>query len=318
MEVAVVAAGIEDSVLQRTPWIHCRSSLADNGVDITVFRDDDLDAAFERPFDAMLLQVWQDWLNRHRFAPEQIMPVLEKHAAYRARFPETTQIALNHADDCTRPYCLTVWRQGDPVLYRTPPYRRSRLEPLPEEDIWAYEKVLGTPCFAQDRKPWFRAGFIGRPTGPDGYRRRVARQTARVGIGICLGGDRLGWRRPMPKWAHDHLMSRCRIIVCPRGWGQQSSRHWDAWLSGKPVLTDRACDAVEMIPGRKLEQGIHYLVFDDPEEIPALVREWTRPGRRKELERIARNGHRAARSYRACDRILEFFRRFGPTSNGDP
>ena len=102
-------------------------------------------------------------------------------------------------------------------------------------------------------------------------------------------------------------MARCQILVCPRGWGENSRRHWDAWLSGKPVLTDRDCDSVEMIPGTRLRAGEHYLVFEDPDDIPDIVSDWTRPSRRDDLAEIAENGRRAAQSYDALDCIAQFF-----------
>jgi hypothetical protein len=119
------------------------------------------------------------------------------------------------------------------------------------------------------------------------------------------------WRRPLPKPLHDSVMARCRIIVCPRGWGPQSSRHWDAWLSGKPVLTDRDCASVELVPGARLEPGVHYLVFDDPRDIPDIVNDWTRPGRVDDLAQIAHNGRRAALGYDGGARIAEFLLRVG-------
>ena len=118
----------------------------------------------------------------------------------------------------------------------------------------------------------------------------MAAATAQVGIGGCTEQ----WA--YPKAEHDALLARCQIIVCPRGWGEHSGRHWDRWLSGKPVLTDRECDSVEMIPGIRLREGEHYLVFDEPEQISDIVRTWTRPARAAELAAIAENGRRAARS----------------------
>lgn len=134
-----------------------------------------------------------------------------------------------------------------------------------------------------------------------GYRENVARETAKVGIGICKQGHAYS------KKEYNEIMAKCQIIVCPRGWGEQSERHWDAWLSGKPVPTDRACDSVEMIPGLRLQEGVHYLVFDDPKEIPDIVSDWTRRSRLDDLAQIAENGRCAALSYDACSRIIEFF-----------
>jgi hypothetical protein len=73
------------------------------------------------------------------------------------------------------------------------------------------------------------------------------------------------------------------------------------------MLTDRQCDAVEMIPGLRLRAGEHYLVFDDPDEIPDIVSDWTRPSRAADLEEIAQRGRQAALSYDALDRIARFF-----------
>jgi glycosyltransferase involved in cell wall biosynthesis len=154
--------------------------------------------------------------------------------------------------------------------------------------------------------PIHPAGFIGSESGPPGYRRRVAAATARVGIGMCAPGC------PLPKARYDAMMARCRIAVCPRGWGENSSRHWDAWKSGKPVLTDRECDCVEMIPGVRLREGEHYLVYDDPDQIPDIVSDWTRPSRSADLAEIAHNGRRAALSYDALDCIARFFHSIVP------
>jgi hypothetical protein len=309
MEIAVVVAAVDDDQVAAQPWVHGQDALRADGIEIRVFRGKEIRDAFARPFDAMLLHVWQDWMNPGRFDPLKILPVIERNAAYRLRFPETVQIVLNHTDESRRPYCLPYWRPGDPVLFRTPPYDRAELAPLPADRIWAYEKVWGRPCFVANGKPKYAAAFIGTPTGPDGYRKRIARATAKVGLGICYDRRWLRWKRPLPYRVHNWLMARSRIIVCPRGWGEQSSRHWHAWLSGKPVLTDRACAAVEMIPGVKLEPGVHYLVFDEPDEIPDIVSDWTRPARLDDLQQVAEKGQRAAREYDAVGRMKTFFNR---------
>lgn len=309
MQVAVIIVGIAEDQVRAVPWIQYRDTLAAAGVDLHLFRDEEAAVAFDRPWDAMLLHVWQDWANERLFRPRQIMPVLERHAAYRARWPETVQIALNHTDMSRRPYCTPYWRPGDLVLYRTPAYDRAELAPLPPDDIWPYEKVWGSPCFQTDVPIRFRAGFIGSGGGPTGYRWKVARATRRVGIGYAPRGKPLRWRRPLPRRVHDWIMSRCRILVCPQGCGEQSSRHWDAWRSGKPVLTDRACASVEMVPGVRLREDVHYLVYDYPDQIPEIVTEWTRPNRRDDLEQLARAGQQAALSYDAEARIVAFFRR---------
>ncbi len=299
--IAVLVVGIPECIIDLHPWIRYRDQLAEEGIHIVVFSGDM--KIFESPYDAMMLHVWQDWRNRTRFDPYQVLPVMEHYAMYRAAFPDTIQIVLNHTDMSRRPYATAYWRPGDPVLYRTPAYERNELHPFPSDTIWAYEKVWGSACFASTEPPVYDAGFAGKQNGPRGYRERVAAHTATVGIGLCHE------TLPYPKPEYIEHMKRCRILVCPRGWGEQSRRHWDAWLSGKPVLTDRECDSVEMIPGQRLTEGIHYLVFDDPEEIPDIVSDWSHPSRRDELKQIAENGRNAARSYKAYESILAFFRK---------
>ena len=342
MRVAYVTADIGAAAREPQPWVWHRDALTARGIDV-VHVDASSPDAFGRAYDAMILHVWLDWKNTQRFVPSRILPVMEAYAAYRARFPETVQIVLNHTDMSRRPYAAPYWRPGDPVLYRTPAYDRSELAPFPAESIHAYEKVWGAPRFVDgaargrdglgvgrrarvllrnlDAAPelartvgaalgrhTFAAGFVGQPTGPRGYRARVARETARVGVGLCVRGHFYG------EAAHDALMARCRIIVCPRGWGEQSVRHWDAWRSGKPVLTDRDCDAVELIPGCRLREGVHYLVYDDPRDIPDLVTDWTRPSRRDELDAIAAAGRAAAEGYDALGRIERFLRGVVPNA----
>jgi len=306
MDIGVIIAGIDEATLACQPWILHKQSLAEAGIHLHLYRD--AAEGFQRPFDAMLLQVWQDWGNKTYFKPWRIVPIMEQYAIYRSRYPSTVQIVLNHVEMGRRPYATPYWRTGDPVLYRTPAYDRSELYPFPAETIWAYELVWGKPRYVSDGPPKHRAGFVGTTSGPLGYRQRVAAATAKVGIGICAQ------ERPMPKPEHDQTMADCRIIVCPRGWGEQSVRHWEAWLSGKPVLTDRECDSVEMIPGVRLRDGVHYLVFDDPEDIPDIVSDWTGRSRADDLDEIAENGRRAALSYDAFERIKTFF---GTIANGE-
>lgn len=300
MDIGVITEGIDESQLVAQPWIFHRDALAGRGIRIHLYRRGDTEG-FHRSFDAMLLHVWQDWRNSEHFDPHRIFPILGDYAAYRSCYPQTVQIILNHTDMARRPYATPYWRRGDPVLYRTPAYDRSELAPFPPETIWAYEKVWGESCFASSAAPIHKAGFIGTASGPAGYRQRVAAATARVGIGLC------GPERPLTRLQYNAMMASCRIAVCPRGWGENSSRHWDAWKSGKPMLTDRACDSVEMIPGLRLRAGEHYLVFDDPEEIPDIVSDWTRPSRAADLEEIGLRGQKAAQSYDALDRIARFF-----------
>jgi glycosyltransferase involved in cell wall biosynthesis len=300
MDIGVITEGIDESDLLAHPWIYHREALLDRGIRIHLYRHGDV-AGFRRSFDAMLLHVWQDWANPAHFDPRRILPILEHYAVYRSRFPQTVQIVLNHTDMSRRPYATPYWREGDPVLYKAPAYDRTELAPFPPETIWAYEMLWGESCFSSAVAPAHPAGFIGSESGPPGYRRRVAAATARVGIGMCAP------ERPVSKRQYNAMMASCRIVVCPRGWGENSSRHWDAWKSGKPVLTDRECDSVEMIPGIRLREGEHYLVYDDPDQIPDIVSDWTRPSRSADLAEIAHNGRRAALSYDALDRIARFF-----------
>ena len=301
MQIGVVMDGTRMLVADRQPWIYYKDALAERGIHIGVY--DAAGDAFRQRFDAMLLHIWQDWHNPRHFLAKRLLPIMERYAIYRAEYPDTVQIILNHTDMARRPYATPYWRPGDPILYRTPAYQRSELYPFPPQSILPYEKIWGSACFVSDTPPTYKAGFIGTHSGPHGYRARVAQETAKVGVGVCQA------ERPYLKDEYNRLMAACQIIVCPRGWGEQSRRHWDAWLSGKPVLTDRDCDAVEMIPGVRLQEGVHYLVFDDPEQIPEIVAEWTRASRRDALAHIAENGRRAALSYDGCTRIIQFFER---------
>jgi hypothetical protein len=296
MNVAfVVEEHSDEHRVSTAPWIFYRERLDEAGIAIQVF--DDLRKAW-RPFDAMILMVWLDWDNPYRFKPERIIPVMEKYSAYRAAFPETTQIVLNHTDMGRHAYAAPYWRRGDPILFRTPAYDRSELAPFPADQIFAFEYIRGEVLPPSPIK--YAAGFVGTATGPAGYRDRVAAETAKVGLGRCLPAM-------LPKAEYAAMLASCRVIVCPRGWGENSVRHWDAWRSGKVVLTDRECDSVEMIPGVRLRDKVHYLVYDDPSEIPYLVSDWSRPGRRDDLEEIAANGRNAALGYDAYQRMLDFF-----------
>jgi hypothetical protein len=309
MDIGVIIEGVNESEIAEQPWMYHRGALLKRGIRIHPYRPGQ--QGFDRPFDAMLLHVWQHWENREKFAVDRILPVLEQYAIYRSRYPETIQIVCNHTDMARRPYATPYWRTGDPVLYRTPAYDRTELAPFPSDMIWAYEKVWGERCFLSASPIVHQAGFIGTNSGPAGYRLRVAAATARVGIGICAP------QRTVPASQYNALMTTCQIIVCPRGWGENSKRHWDAWLSGKPVLTDRECDSVEMIPGIRLRAGEHYLVFDDPDQIPDIVSDWSRPSRSADLAQIAANGQRAALSYDALERITRFFRLLPQRSRRD-
>ena len=299
MHVGVLTEGIDPDEIETQPWVYHREALAADGIRIEVLPADE--DAFARRFDVMMLHVWQDWDNPHRFVAHRIVPIMQHYAVYRAKFPETVQIILNHVDMAHPPFATAYWRLGDPVLYKTPAYDRSKLAPFPPDTIWAYERVWNASRIGSSDRPKYQAGFIGTASGPRGYRQRVAAATARVGIGVCKARPR--YTRPK----HDALMAQCRIMVCPRGWGEHSGRHWDAWMSGKPVLTDRACAAAEMIPGQRLRAGEHYLVFDEPEEIPDLVSDWCRPSRADDLAAIAERGRQAAQAYDALACMREFF-----------
>ncbi|MDX2167164.1 MAG: hypothetical protein SF182_08880 [Deltaproteobacteria bacterium] len=301
MHVGVLTEGIAQDEIDTQPWVYYRTALAAEGIRIEVLRADA--DAFTRHFDVMLLHVWQDWDNPRRFDAQRIVPIMQWYAAYRARFPETVQVILNHVDMAHPPYATAYWRPGDPVLYKTPAYDRSKLAPFPAETIWAYERIWNWSHIAASDRPKYQAGFIGTASGPRGYRQRVAKATARVGIGVCGAKPRYTRRR------HDAYMGQCRIMVCPRGWGEHSGRHWDAWMSGKPVLTDRACAGAEMIPGQQLRAGEHYLVFDSPEEIPDIVSDWCRPSRADDLAAIAARGRAAAQAYDGLACMRGFFAR---------
>jgi hypothetical protein len=62
----------------------------------------------------------------------------------------------------------------------------------------------------------------------------------------------------------------------------------------------------------RLRDGVHYLVFDEPEQIPGLVEHWMHPSRRDQLDLIARNGRDAARSYDSLENIARFFQHAVP------
>ncbi len=301
MHVGVLTEGIDREEIDTQPWVYHRKALAADGIRIEVLPADE--DGFARRFDVMMLHVWQDWDNPRRFVAHRIVPIMERYAIYRARFPDTVQIILNHVDMAHPPFATAYWRLGDPVLYKTPAYDRSKLAPFPPATIWAYERIWNASEIGSTDRPKYQAGFIGTASGPPGYRQRVAKATARVGIGICKARPRYTRQK------HDALMAQCRIMVCPRGWGEHSGRHWDAWMSGKPVLTDRACAATEMIPGQHLRAGEHYLVFDEPDEIPDLVSDWCRASRADELAAIAARGRQAARGYDGLACMRGFFAR---------
>src|SRR5262245_8380334 len=148
----------------------------------------------------MMVHAWLDWNNPRRFDRTRIMPLLARYATYRARYPETIQIVLNHVDMGRPPYATPYWRPGDPVLYKTPVYDRRELAPFPPETIWAYEKVWGEACFTATESPDYLAGFIGTPSGPRGYRQRVAAATAQVGIGVARSSGPTPSPSTMPSW----------------------------------------------------------------------------------------------------------------------
>jgi hypothetical protein len=299
MHVGVLTEGIDQEEIDTQPWVYHHKALAAEGIRVEVLPADS--AAFARRFDVMMLHVWQDWDNSKRFDASRIVPIMERYAVYRAQFPDTVQVILNHVDMASPPYATAYWRAGDPVLYKTPAYDRGRLAPFPPETIWAFERIWNWSRIESSDRPKYQAGFIGTRSGPPGYRQRVAAATARVGIGVCTATP------PYTRRKHDALMGQCRIMVCPRGWGEHSGRHWDAWMSGKPVLTDRACDGTEMIPGQRLRAGEHYLVFDDPAEIPDLVSDWCRPSRADDLAAIAARGRAAALAYDGLACMRGFF-----------
>src|SRR5262249_51961602 len=102
MDIGVIVEGISEREIARQPWIHHRAALAGRGIQIHVYAGDD--AGFQRPFDAMMIHAWQDWKNPRLFDAKRIMPLLARYAIYRARYPDTVQIVLNHVDMGRRPY----------------------------------------------------------------------------------------------------------------------------------------------------------------------------------------------------------------------
>ncbi len=152
MDIGIIVEGIEQSQFAAQPWMYCKDALLSKGIRIHVYHGGG--DGFRRSFDAMCLHVWQDWRNRERFDAYRIMPVLEQFSTYRSRFPETIQIILNHTDMARRPYATLCWRDGNPVLYRTPAYDRTELAPFPPETIWSYEKVWGRNCFSLRSNPY--------------------------------------------------------------------------------------------------------------------------------------------------------------------
>ena len=96
MDVAVVVECVDESRIPIQPWIRYRDALAKRGIHLHCFRG--AGEAFERLYDAMLLHVFLDWNNERLFDCTRLLPVLADYATYRARFPETVQIVVNHAD----------------------------------------------------------------------------------------------------------------------------------------------------------------------------------------------------------------------------
>jgi hypothetical protein len=289
---------------ETAPWVLYKDQMASFGVDVSVHRSQE-HGLLDREHEALLLHLWTDWWNFQRFQAQATMELMCQLAKYRARFPKTKIYACADHDDARCNYILPFWRETDTVLYRIPPYDRSLL--FPYKDVWAWEYGYGH-CYG--RKAFVGpvtcdAAFVGSPSGPQGgsgfpgYRETVAAFTAKVGYGYC------GPRKPIAEY--DQIMSGARIIVCPRGWGQSSSRHWDAWRSGKPVLTDRDCSLHEMIPGQVLEPGKHFLVFDNPFQIPDLVSDWSKPSRKDDLDAIAAAGREAVEAFDCVGRLRSLF-----------
>lgn len=306
MNIAILTYGMNLkpwSQSGQSPWFVYREQLAKEDIHIILITEsfDAWKEALRKPYDAMMLFVWQDWNNKQHYRHARTMEILSLYSIYRSNF-DTVQIVCNHTDWCRDPFYSThLWRRDDPILYRTPAYNRDELKPYSSTDIWPYEICWGGDNFKGDRITNM-AGFIGYPSGPQGYREKVAKAVSEVGIGMCI-------QNKIDNKLHNQIMGSCRIIVCPRGWGETTSRHWDAWLSKKVVLTDYDCDAVEIIPGQRPKHGEQYLLYDKPEDIPDIVADWCRPGKSDDLERIALEGYKMARLYDAKERLKEFFRR---------
>lgn len=312
MKIAAITECICLEHKRFSPWILHKEFLSQHGFEISSYEAAD-NAPWKQPWDAMIYQAWQAWGNP-RFKPDKIMKAFGKYATYRAMFPSTIQIVCNHSDMSRYPLATPYWRVNDPILFRNPSYDRSELFPFPAESIWPYEisysGTYGSPCFASTDQLVYDAGLICSPSDSTGRRRAVAQAVAKIGYGVCL--EEIGKNFVHPN-DYNKIMGQCRIIVCPQGWGGGSQRHWDAWKSKKPVLTDSECAAIEMIPGMQLKENEHYLVYKSPEEIPDIVSDWSKPSRADDLRKIAENGHQASLRPQE-EHILNFFKSLKPAS----
>jgi len=108
MDIAVYIQDIDKYGIRTQPWIIYKYELAERNINIHLFYNDE--EAFKRPFDAMLLHVWQHWLNPTKFNQYHTMNLMEKYAIYRAEYPQTIQIILNHTDNSRHPFSLPYIR----------------------------------------------------------------------------------------------------------------------------------------------------------------------------------------------------------------
>lgn len=295
MQLSVLIHNHDKWYSELAPWVLYKDQL---GFPVTTYRSYEADF-FEREHEAILLHLWTDWLNNRRFNTIETMELMCKLTTYRARYPKTKIYLCSDHDNANRNFALPYWRETDRVLYRIPPYDRSKL--FPYKDVWAWEyaynKCYGRPVF-EDGPVQFQAAFVGSPSGPPGYRQLVALFTARVGFGFCN-------ENMMAQEEYDKVISGARIVVCPRGWGQSSSRHWDAWRSKKPVLTDVECADFELVPGQVLVPGKHFLTFNKPDEIPDIVSDWAR--RPDDLREITEAAYKVISEFDCVARLRALF-----------
>lgn len=289
MNIISISYGISDQILYNTPWLRYSKQLNIKHCKID-HKITDLDEIFSKACD--LLIIYHDINSRNLDHYEFMSNIAE----YRARF-NVKCVIVNHFDNCRIPNIVPYWRENDIVLFRTPPYNRLELYPYQQKKIFAWEYLYGSPRFSNDNII-HKAGFIGSDVGPDGYRKNIANVVKKVGIGICDDCSMMG-----PDY--NKLLSQCRIIVCPEGNGPQSSRHWDVWLSKKVVLTDRNSSSVELVPGVKLLPDVHYLVYDDVDNISDIVNELSKDS--DKLDVIAMNGYSAVSTCDQLSRLRSLF-----------
>ena len=203
-DVAVVVVNVDPSQVGSSPWVRYREELKREGISIQVF--DDYKHAFCHDHDAIMLHLVFNWNQTKFFNPAEIMPLLAALSTYRSEHPDCQHVLL-YAWERPSPFAFPYWRAGDPILYRTPLYDRSELYPFPASEVWSYEKIWGSACYQTDSPPKYASGFIGSRTRRE-WRDRVARETARTGIGICTATAVFVEIAPIEKPSADFLIAR--------------------------------------------------------------------------------------------------------------